>query len=252
MQNKTNPIQVADKLFAVMELLAANGSMGLIEISKSLNLNKTTVHRILNSLIFLGYVMQDEKNGHYRLGYKICRLSQQLLDKVDITKIVRPFLQELVEDVGETAHFVQVEGHEAVYIDKIESTTNTIRLASQLGRQLPLYSSAVGKAILADYDDKTIKNFWDTTEILPITANTITDFNDFMQEINRIRKQGFSLDNEENEVGIRCIATSLGNSSNPSNYAFSVSAPNYRMSNERIAKLEKSILETKKQILCNI
>jgi len=249
MTNQSNPIQVADRIFAVIELLAANGAMGLIEISKNLDLNKTTVHRILNSLIYMGYVVQDDKNSYYRLSYKICQLSEQLLNKIELTKMIRPYLRELVQETGETVHLVQMEGNDAVYIDKIESTTNSIRLISQLGRHLPLYSSGVGKALLADLSKKRVEEIWTHTNIVSLTPHTITDYNQLEKNLSEIRKQGYALDNEENETGIRCIAASLGTSSNPSDYAFSISAPVYRMNDQRIKALSTAVLKTKERVL---
>ncbi|MFV0361709.1 MAG: IclR family transcriptional regulator [Suipraeoptans sp.] len=245
---ETNPIQVADKIFMIIELLADRGPMGLIEISHELNLNKTTVHRSLNSLIYMGYVMQSKSSLRYRLGFKICDISNKVLNKIDIVKIVHPYLQELVDATGETVHFVQLDGDYAVYIDKIESTDNSIRLVSQLGKRLPLYCSGVGKALLADMSDDEIQKIWNESNIKALTPHTITDFNALKKEIALIKERGYSLDNEENEIGIRCIAASLGCSTNESSYAFSISAPIYRMSDERIEELRVHVLNAKEKI----
>ena len=106
-QESKNPIQVADRLFQTLELLAANGPMGLMEISLQLSLNKSTVHRILNSLIYMGYARQNPADNRYELSFKIVGLANQMMEKVDIVTLVRPYLRKLMEATGETVHFVE-------------------------------------------------------------------------------------------------------------------------------------------------
>ncbi|MDL2249706.1 IclR family transcriptional regulator [Lachnospiraceae bacterium OttesenSCG-928-J05] len=252
MEVKTNPIQVADKLFAVIELLAAKGAMGLMDLSNKLELNKTTAHRLLNSLVYMGYVFQEPSTHKYRLSFKICGLSNQILNNIDIARVVRPYLRELVNLTGETVHLVQLDGMNAVYIDKIESTNNSIRLVSQLGKQLPLYCSGVGKALLAEMPSEKVARIWNESEIVSLTPHTIVDFSELESELKKISKSGYAIDNEENEEGIRCVAASLGTKGSESDYAFSLSAPVYRMDDKRMAEIAKHILETKEKIMINI
>ncbi len=246
--NEKNPIQVADRLFHTLETLSYEGSMGLLELSKHLNLNKSTTHRILNSLIYMGYVKQDPDTTKYRLSFKICELSNQLLTKIDIVEIAKPFLREIVSEVNETIHLVQREGISASYIDKVESYSNTIRMASRVGHSIPLYCSGVGKALLADMSDDKIQDLWHQSDIHKITTHTIVNFQDFMNEIRNIRSLGYALDNEENELGVRCIAVSIPTYNEKSTYAISISAPIDRMDDERILDLSKKILATRKKL----
>lgn len=243
-----NPIQVADRLFQTLELLAKEGSMGLMEISKELDLHKSTVHRILNSLVYLGYVRQEAESGKYNLTFKLVELSTQILDHQDILKLTRPHLKSLMEQTGETVHLVQVDGCEAVYIDKVEAYQNSIRLVSRVGSRIPLYCSGVGKAILATMSESAVKQIWDNSVIQQKTPYTITDYNQFWQCINETRKRGYAEDKEENELGIRCIATALTDYSKKARYAFSISAPISRMSDERVQELAKWVRKTREMI----
>lgn len=247
-----NPIQVADRLFLVLETLTMEGAMGLQDLSTKLTLNKSTVHRILNSLIYMGYVKQDNITLKYRPSMKIWELANQVITKLDIVEIARPFIKELVASIEETVHLVELDGSHAVYIDKVESYTNTIRMASNVGKSIPLYCSGVGKAMLAYMDDSDIEKIWNDSTISPHTEHTITDFTCFMNEIKLIRKLGYALDNEENEKGVRCIAVSLSSKDRNSRYAFSISAPINRMSDERIAILSKYVLDTKEKLQASI
>jgi DNA-binding IclR family transcriptional regulator len=246
---ENNPIQVADRIFLVIETLAFTGPMGLLELSKHLELNKSTVHRLLSSLIYMGYVKQDLDTGKYSLSFKIWEIANQVLTKIDIVDIAKPHLKKLVEKTGETVHLVQIDGTKAVYIDKVESYNNSVRMVSKVGKSIPLYCSAVGKALLAEMDDNAVKKMWDNSEIEKLTNHTIVDFTAFKKHLSTIYNNGFSLDDEENELGVRCIAVCLKDYRGKAKYAISLSAPVNRMNNKRIKELSKYILETKTQLM---
>lgn len=243
-----NPIQVSERIFHVIEYLAQSGPTGLQELSLELELNKSTVHRILNSLICMDYVRQDSETLKYSLSFKFCKISNQILAQNNIIDIARPFIRELAEASGETVHLVQIDGIQAVYIDKVESARNVVRLVSMVGKSIPLYCSGVGKAMLADMPDSKILSVWNQSEIQKITEYTITDFSLFQEAIQDIRQKGYALDNEENEPGVRCIAVSLKSFQGKPSYALSISAPKDRMENSRIEELKEMILNTKEKI----
>ncbi len=244
-----NPIQVADRLFRTMETLAATGPISLMELSERLELHKSTVHRLLTSLICMGYARQDEDTGKYSLTYKLLSLSSQILDRVDILDVVRPYLRRLSARSNETVHMVQLDGLEAVYIDKVESQQNSVRMVSRIGNRIPLYRSGVGKALMAAMSDKEIARIWEESEICALTEHTITDFDQFMETIGTIRRQGFAMDNEENELGVRCVAAALPDAGGKIKYAFSISAPVARMDEARVQELSQWLLETRQEIL---
>lgn len=244
-----NPIQVADRLFGALELLAENGDAGVMEVSTALGLNKSTAHRVLNSLIYMGYARQNEETGRYEPSLKVVDLANQVMKHVDIVQVVRPYLRKLMELTDETVHFVERDGTDAVYIDKVESYRNGIQMVSRIGSRIPLYCSGVGKAIAAELDEHEVEEIWNRSRILPLTPYTITDFEAFRWELSEIRERGYALDNEENENGVRCIAVSLKDYTGRVKYAFSISAPVSRMDNERIRQLAGYVLEIKDQVM---
>lgn len=243
-----NPIQVSERIFNTIECLAQNGAMGLQELSTELGLNKSTVHRILNSLICMDYVRQDTETSKYNLSFKICGLSNQILAKNSMIDIARPYIKGLSANSGETVHLVQIDGIHAIYIDKVEASQNSVRMISMVGKSIPLYCSGVGKALLADMPDSKIESIWKNSPIHHLTEHTVTEYADFMKLIEDCRKSGYALDNEENELGVRCIAVSLKGYNGKSTYAISISAPKDRMSDERILELKEMILKAKQQI----
>ena len=230
--SEKNPIQVSDRIFRTIELLARSGPSGLLDISNELELNKSTVHRILNSLICMDYVKQDPDTSKYSLTFKICSLSNQVLSHNSLIDIARPYIQDLAEQTGETVHLVQMEGINAVYIDKVEAPHNSVRIA--------------------DMDDDQIRQIWEQSELHTYTANTVTDYNTFLEVIGAIRNNGYSMDNEEMEIGVRCIAVSLGCVHHKLPYAISISAPKDRMKDKQITQYKKLLLNTKKQLLAEL
>ncbi len=243
-----NPIQVAGRIFDVMELLAESGSIGLMDLSGELGLNKTTAYRVLSSLIYMGYARQDEATGKYEPTLKIVDMANKIMSKVDVVQIVRPHLRKLMEATGETVHFVERDGTDAVYIDKVESFTNGIQMVSRIGSRIPLYCSGVGKAMVAQMDEWEAEEIWNSSEIVSLTPYTVTDYSEFKKELELVRQRGYALDNEENEIGVRCIACSLKDVMGKVKYAFSISAPVSRMDNDRIHELTGYVLEAGREM----
>lgn len=242
-----NPIQVSERIFQTIETMAQMGPVGLLELSKQLSLNKSTVHRILNSLICLDYVKQDHQTHQYYLSYKICSLANQILSKNSVVEMIHPYIKQLADQISEIVHLVQLEGTHAVYIDKVDSARGSVRLVSMVGKRIPLYCSGVGKALLADMSDDQIFELWGKSDVKKHTIHTITNFKLFMKEIRNIQKKGYAYDNEEYEVGIRCIAISLHKHLG-SYYAISISAPKDRINSEIIEHYQNLLKETNNKI----
>lgn len=247
-----NPVQSAERIFGVLEMLAETGPIGLVELSSKLSLHKSTVHRLLLSLIFMGYVSQEKDTGKYLPTFKIVGLSERILSHIDIVSVVHPLIAELANDCRETVHLVQRKGTDVIYLDKVSPLCpqeSAIHMASQVGVLRPLYCSAVGKAILSEIPDKEIENIWNNSTIEKKTDYTITDYEELLKELDQIRTNGYALDNEENELGVKCIAVCINNNYGLPNNAISISAPAGRMTDKRIEELSKAILKTKNTII---
>lgn len=236
-----NPVQSAERIFQVMELLADQGEMGLMEISVALNLHKSTVHRLLMSLIYMGYAKQDENTQKYMLSYKVVSMAGKILDRMDILLVAKPYLEKLSDISGEAVHLVQREGNHILYIYKIEAKVGTIRMVSHVGMIHPMYCSGVGKAIMATLPEKEVRQIWNESIIEKKTDRTITDYNEMLKVLDGIKKCGYALDDEENEKGVRCIAACLRGYHNEVKYAFSISGPTSRMTRERVEELSVDV-----------
>ena len=230
-----NPIQVAERLFQVIECLAENGPMGIMDLSAQLGFHKSTTH-------------QDEESLKYALSLKFLEIGGKILEQTNMASLVHPSLKKLSEQTGETVHLVRREGTEAVYIDKVESNVSSIRMVSRVGSRIPLYCSGVGKALLAELPDPEIREIWNSSEIVSLTPYTVTKFQDLMERIGTVRTVGYAMDDEENEEGVRCIAVSIPDYHKEPVYALSISAPVSRMTDARIAELAVDVLAFKKEL----
>ena len=244
-----NPIQVAGRVMGALEFLSDNGPAGLMELATALHLNKSTAHRAVSSLEYMGYVRQDPSNGKYSATFKVVEMANHIMEKMNIIDVVRPHLTRLMEKTGETVHLVRMDGADVVYIDKVESFDPSMRMASHIGFRMPFYRSAVGKALAARMPAAEVKKLWDQCTIERTTPYTITNYEDFLYNLEEVRRRGYALDNEENESGVRCIAASLDTGRSADGlYAFSISVPIARMDNDRIRELAEYVLQTKKEI----
>lgn len=246
--SENNPVQSAGRIFSVLEMLAYEGPQGVTELSKALDLNKSTVHRLLASLINMDYVKKESNSDKYQLTLKLLNLGEALLDQVDIVTIARPFIQHLAEFSEETVHLVQMEGTNMVYIDKVENYSSSVRMVSRVGVEKPLFCTAVGKAMLAELEDDQVKDIWEHSYIQKFTPKTIVKFDDFLAELQTVREKGYAIDNEENELGVRCIGATIKKYTGNAENAFSISAPISRMSDDRIDVLAVEVLKTKEEL----
>lgn len=248
MNNGKNPVQSADKILKILETLSITGPIGVVELSNMMGFHKSTTFRLLSSLQYMGYVKQDKDSSKYQLTFKVLEIAGRLLNKMDIVSIAHPHIKKLVEICGETVHLVQRSGNDIVYIDKVESDTNSIRMVSNIGTTMPMYCSGVGKAIMATLSREEVENIWNKSRIENITPNTITKLEELYEVLDEVNEKGYALDNEENELGVRCIAGAIVDYKGEARNAFSISAPASRMTDSRIRELSKYILEVKETI----
>ncbi|HWO74504.1 MAG TPA: IclR family transcriptional regulator [Bacillus sp. (in: firmicutes)] len=241
-------IQSVDRALHILDLLKNNPrGLGVTEISKSLDVAKSTAHRLLMSLERYGYVQKFGKDAIYRLGLKFIEMNQVVVENLNVVEIARPYLEKLSADTGEIVHLVMLDGYEIVYIDKVDNNS-TIRIYSQIGRRAQLHCTGVGKAILAHFDKSNITRFIENNDFRSYTPNTIVDGQALLSELEKIRIDGISFDNEEHEPGIQCVAAPIKDHRNHVQYAISVTGPLTRMTKEKLETCIPKLRETAQNI----
>ncbi|GGG22832.1 IclR family transcriptional regulator [Paenibacillus abyssi] len=202
-------IQALDRALNIIELFdEQTKELKITEISSRMKLHKSTVHSLLKTLQLHGYIDQDEQTGKYRLGMKLVEKGQLLLQGIDIRGLARPHLQALSAATGQTAHLVVLEGSEGIYIDKVEGAKAAIRY-SRIGRRVSLHSSAVGKVLAAFRSEQERSRLLMDYRFEKRTGHTIDSLGLFLTELARVRQEGIAYDREENEPGVRCVASPI-------------------------------------------
>jgi len=150
-------IKSLDRALDILELIVGKeNGMGVTEISRELDIHKSTVYRLLDTLKFRGYLEKNEDNHKYIAGINLFELSSKVLNDIDSRIRVRPYLEELMQKTKETIHLGILDSGEVIYLDKVESTA-TIRMYSQVGKRVPAHSTSLGKAIMAHLPEKKVR-----------------------------------------------------------------------------------------------
>jgi DNA-binding IclR family transcriptional regulator len=207
-----NLVQTIERVSLILEMVGQNPhGMSIRDLSSGLNLPKGTIHRLLSSLSYFGYIRQDPETKVYFLGLKLMDLNAQLSNQLDFRKVAEPILRDLVEKTKQTAHLVVLDRDEVVYVEKIETQhpAGGLKMASRVGSRNPIHSSAVGKVLLSYFSEEAWEGFLQRKGLPRRTANTITDPHSFRDHLKTVRSQGYAIDEEENEKGIRCVGAPI-------------------------------------------
>ncbi|NLM14188.1 MAG: IclR family transcriptional regulator [Epulopiscium sp.] len=235
-------VQSVARTLSILEVLSDyEDGLGLAELSIKLDLHKSTVHRLLSTLIVMGYVEQNAVTNKYKITLKLFELGSKRIANMDILEIAKPYLKELMEKTNEVVHLVIRENTDIIYIDKVESET-TIRMHSRIGRRSPMYCTAVGKAMMAWLHEKEVEDIWNKSDIHQYTPFTIVNLEDMKKELKLIKQRGFAMDDQENELEVRCIGASIFDYTGKPCAAISISGPITRMTDERIEQFSKWLI----------
>ncbi len=209
--------------------------LGVTELSKRLKLHKNNVFRLLATLESRGYIDQNKITENYRLGLKTLELGQTFVKQMGLLRQSRPVLEWLVRQCNETSYIAILKDFDIIYLDAVE-TDLTVRVVTRVGSRLPAYCSAAGKAQLAYLSEEEQEKYFSGKELKRYTGNTITNAAELKKELKKITETGYSIDNEELDTGVRCVAAPIRDYTRRIVGAVSISGPSMRLASERIEK----------------
>ncbi|WGW11431.1 IclR family transcriptional regulator [Saxibacter everestensis] len=242
-QKVTGGVQSVERAFELLELITnAGGEVTLSELSTFTDLPLPTIHRLLRTLVSLGYARQLP-NRRYSLGPSLIRLGE--VANKQLGSLARPQLKMLVDALGETANMAILDSDMVVYIAQVPSP-HSMRMFTEVGRRAHLHDTGVGKAILAQLDDDTVRNIVTHAGMPTPTPNSIGNVNDLMTDLGQIRERGYSIDEEEQELGVRCFSMAVPGSPTP--MAISVSGPVSRVDDKFSAQAVPLLRQAAKTI----
>lgn len=236
---KVNSVGKAIKV--IEAIYKARRSLSVREIAVELGMNKSTLHHLISTLTEFGFLSQDPETRKYNIGLHLVEIGQAFLQQLDLRNTAHPFLERLAMEVKETVHLLILDHYDVVYIDKVEdlSQLGTLRCSSYIGRRVSAYTTAAGKVLLAYLPEATVKDYLANQELIPKTEHTITIPQVLLEQLRKIKEDGFALDLQENEIGLQCVAVPVFNREARCVAALSISGPASRVNLERIEELLK-------------
>ncbi|APP12615.1 hypothetical protein BSG92_09705 [Lactiplantibacillus plantarum subsp. plantarum] len=235
----------------ILDFIAnASSAPTLKEISDNMNISKPTILKILQTLEYCDFVKSFGTVKQYYLGTIFLKYGDQVSKNFDIVTIAMPFLNSLRDATTEAINLGWPDNDKITLLARA-SSTNSIRFDLELGGTMDLYCSAMGKAVLSCYSDAELKNYFLRTTLKKKTNNTITEKKGLLEDIQNSKQYGYALDNIENQEGIYCIGFPLAKDHQLFG-AFSISAPSFRVTDEKKQKWIEYGLQTKEKILQKI
>jgi IclR family transcriptional regulator, KDG regulon repressor len=208
--NSRYRIRAVERALALLKtFLGEESELRATEISKRIALDPSTTFRMLVTLQEHGFVRQDQSTGKYRLGASCLALGSQFLKINDVRKSALGVMEQLRNQFGETVHLGILDGTEIVYLEKVSGSHAIGLMSSRVGGRAPAHATSIGKILLAFSSLGEIQRREPHWELSRCTATTITDWKELEKEIARVREQGYAFDNQEFEMGVKCIAAPI-------------------------------------------
>lgn len=252
-KDATRSNQSTEKAMAIIELLARRSTpMRLRDISDELKLNASTAARFLSSLQCCGYVAQEPESQRYFLTYKICHIANLVSEKISIHAVTHPYLLALSEQFHEALCVSVERDMRMVYVDVASSPDQTLMSLQRIGNVSPMHCTGNGKLLLLNYSDEKLDRLISERGLQQYTEHTITTKDALLKELNMIRSQGFAYDNEECEIGVRCLAYPIRDYTGEIVAGISVTGPITRMTDEAISRIQGRLAEAAERISASL
>ena len=224
-------------------------TLSLTEISSAAGLEKSTAFRSVHTLETLGYLVRDPQTKRYRPGLNVLRLGFAALNSMGLRQIAQPYLETLSVESGETTNMTVRDGPEVVYVARYK-TTQIVSINLVLGSRLPVYCTSMGKAQLIDLSREQLSNLLGEGPYPELGPNTITSLDDLTRELERVRRQGYAINDEELAAGLRSVAAPLRNADGEIIAAINISVPSARVSRDKLEERLAPLVKTTAHDIC--
>lgn len=237
--------QSSEKLLTLMEILSREENpIRLSDLAAKLDMNVSTVSRFLTTLQNRGYVSQSEERGTYVLTYKICQLANNVTSRMDYRNICQPYLKKISKIFGCTTNLIARYEYSVIYLDVVPGPEQLMVPLQRIGKVAPLYCTGGGKLFLQYFTEEELRSYASTGPFHRYTEYTICSLGELRKELQTIAENGYAIDNQECELGTRCLAVPVYNYTGNIQAAISLNAP--------IAKLTDQYIQENAPILKDI
>ncbi len=235
MTEKNSSNQSIDRMFSIIEVMASSGKpMRLNEIAERSGVAASTAMRILNALCDNGYASQNEETYLYSLSYKFIWIGSQIRESLTLNKLLRPYLDEISRRLNLSCALGTLNDIAVTYVDEVIATQQMLRVYHHLGQAHPLYANACGKLFLSSFSKADLNRYYRQTQLTPFTPRTLSTRDALEKDLARIRECGYSVNDEERILGMRCVAVPLLSSDGKPFVGISVSGTSFQIARENI------------------
>lgn len=236
-------LRSVERALGVLEVLArSDEELGVTDISRCTSLSKSVVHRLLRALETRGYVQQNVATEKYHLTLKLFELGAASVNRLGLKQAASEPMRLLASRCHETVNLAVLDGHDVIYVDRIESS-EILRIELQVGTRVPAYCSGLGKVLLAFSPRRKVQETLRGLEMRSFTPATITTSDGLLAELDRVRSRGYAVDNEEYIPGLRCIAAPVRDREGMVVAALSIAAPSVRLTDDAIGSRGMEVIE---------
>jgi DNA-binding IclR family transcriptional regulator len=240
-------VRTVHRAIEILDLIAGKGPLGVSEISRILELPKSSAHNILETLVANRVLEKDTERNSYVLGSKLVELGNQAQESLEVKRVAARYLRRLNSELDETVHLTVLDHDEVVYVDCLESKKR-LRAYSVIGVRAPLYCTAVGKAIMAHLDPEDVDRIVKTQGLAAFTSATITTRSRLDTELAETRRRGYAIDNAEHEEHLRCVGAPIRDHSGQVFAALSVSGPSQRITRKAVPSIAERVMAAADEI----
>lgn len=213
-ETKLETIQAVDRALQILETLGRVNNMTLAELNKEIKVNKASLSRLIYTLVQNGYLAKNEKTGDFSLTLKTYEVGLNAVQNLDKLSLINSTLVDLYNRTGRIAQFSVEDNNQLLCLQSIGKEAVSFSLYTSVGHRSPLYSTSAGKVLLSTYSNGEIIEKWERMNIQPLTENTLTNLQLFLQDIGLTRQRGYALDREENEYHVFCVGCVIMDFSN--------------------------------------
>jgi len=239
----TPTVQVIERMFALMDVLASRKeSISLKEISEKTGLHPSTTHRLLNDLA-IGRFVDRSQPGSYRLGMRLLELGNLVKNRLNVRDAALVPMRRLHKLIQQPVNLSMRQGDEIIYIERAFSERSGMQVVRAIGGRAPLHLTSVGKLFLATDDPQRVRAYATRTGLSGHTKNSLTDLSALERDLSKVQQYGYAQDNEELELGVRCMAAGIYDDQGTLVAGLSISAPAGRLEDEWLPKLQATAQE---------
>lgn len=248
MKHSSRKIGSVQRAIDILNLFKSQSpELGTTEIARALGLHKSTTASLVYTLEANGFLSQNSTTRKYHLGFKIVERAFAMLDQVEVRQIAYPHLQTLRNEWNETVNLAVLDGSEVVFVERMMGT-KALGMRSEIGRRSAAHSTAVGKALLSCLPNTKVEELVKRCGLPAMTPKTITDLDHLLADLEQVREQGYAVDDEENEIGGRCVAVPIFDHTGQAIAAVSISAPTARLPLSDVPQAGAMVVKTAKAI----